>query len=160
MDKDELDRIKQHLFDRDYMSGVERDKARIKASGEVFTPKQLVKEILDQMERMDPSLFEDNEKKFVDPTCGDGEFLAGILFRMLQKGIELDVALSKLFGLDIMSDNVSECRRRLSCGKNDPNVVRILKNNIRCENALKWFKGEEQQPPLPLVSNAGETETD
>lgn len=160
MGKNELDRIKQHLFDRDYMSGVERDKARIKASGEVFTPKQLVKEILDQMEQVDPSLFEDNEKKFVDPTCGDGEFLAGILYRMLENKIEFEAAIQRLYGVDIMLDNVRECRRRLSCGINDPKIVRILENNIRCKNALKWFQGEEQQPELALVSNAGKTEVD
>ena len=161
MGKDELDRIWQHLFERDYMSGVERDKARIKASGEVFTPKDLVDDILNRMERMDPNFFKDPEKKFVDPTCGDGEFLAGILYRKLKKGIELEVAIRKLYGVDIMPDNVSECRRRLSCGKNDPNIDRILENNIRCENALKWFNRKEQQPELPqLGSDAGKTETD
>ena len=160
MGKNELDRIRQHLFERDYMSGVERDKARIKASGEVFTPKKLVDDILDQMETIEPNIFRGPEKKFVDPTCGDGEFLAGILYRKLEKGIEFEVALGQLFGVDIMPDNVSECRRRLSCGKNDPNIDRILRNNIRCENALKWFKREEQQPELLLVANGGKTETD
>ena len=160
MSEDELDRIRQHLFERDYMSGVERDKARVKASGEVFTPKKLVDKVLKQMEQIEPNVFKDPEKKFVDPTCGDGEFLAGILYRMLENGIAIEVALSKLFGVDIMPDNVSECRRRLSCGKNDPNIDRILENNIRCENALTWFKGKELQPELALVSNGGKTERD
>ena len=41
--------IYKHLFDRVYMSGVEREKSRIKATGEVFTPSNTVNDILDEI---------------------------------------------------------------------------------------------------------------
>lgn len=141
MEDPELERIRQHLFERDYMSGVERDLARIKARGEVFTPKQLVDRLLGEM---NPSLFSDPCKTFVDPTCGDGEFLAGILFRKLNNGICFKQALNTLYGVDIMADNIEECRRRLACGHCDEDVWKILKNNIRCADALNWFAQDSQ----------------
>ena len=136
MDDQELERIRQHLFNRNYMSGVGRDLDRIKVRGEVFTPKELVDRLLGEM---DPSLFCDPSKTFVDPTCGDGEFLAGILFRKLSNGISFEQALNALYGVDVMADNVEECRRRLACGHCDEDVWRILKNNIRCADAMDWF---------------------
>ena len=47
----------QHTRDRKYMSGVERDKLRIKQTAEIFTPTSLVQEILDKLEEQDPMLF-------------------------------------------------------------------------------------------------------
>jgi type I restriction-modification system DNA methylase subunit len=59
------------------MSGVERERNRVKATGEVFTPTPLVEEILD---KMDQQLFIDPTKTFLDPSCGDGQFLASVLY--------------------------------------------------------------------------------
>jgi len=42
-------KIYDHLFARSYMSGVEREKTRVKATGEIFTPTPLVEEILDNL---------------------------------------------------------------------------------------------------------------
>jgi hypothetical protein len=64
------------------MSGIERDKARVKATGEVFTPTLLVQEILDTF---DQSVFVDSTKTFLDPTCGDGQFLGEVLIRKIEK---------------------------------------------------------------------------
>ena len=141
MDIQELEKIRQHLFERDYMSGVERDLARIKARGEVFTPKELVDQILKAIDR---DIILDPEKTVVDPTCGDGEFLAGILFRRLEEGIKFEDALKTLFGVDIMNDNVEECKRRLACGREDERIRNILNNNIRCADALNWFVQDSQ----------------
>ena len=44
-----IQKVIQHIRDRSYMSGVERNQARIKATGEVFTPTPLVQEILDKL---------------------------------------------------------------------------------------------------------------
>ena len=75
-----LDTYIKHLRDREYMSGTDRDKVRVKATGEVFTPTPLVQEILDQL---DPVLFTDPAKTFIDPSCGDGQFLSEVLIRKL-----------------------------------------------------------------------------
>ena len=134
-----LVRYKSHLFDRAYMSGVDRDEARIKAFGEVFTPKFLVDRILDKMVESEPRVFSDPSKTVIDPTCGDGEFLAGILFRRLENGISLYKALKTLYGIDIQRSNVRECRKRLRCGSQDPRIKKILKENVIRENTLKYF---------------------
>ena len=46
-----------HVRDREYMSGVERDKLRVKQTAEVFTPTLLVQEMLDKLEEQDPTVF-------------------------------------------------------------------------------------------------------
>ena len=45
-----IEKYQKHLLDRDYMSGADRDRTRVKQSGEVFTPDALVSEILDQLD--------------------------------------------------------------------------------------------------------------
>jgi hypothetical protein len=67
-----------HIRNREYMSGVERDKHRIKQTAEVFTPTPLVQEMLDKLEEQDPTLFTDPNKTFLDNSCGDGQFLSEV----------------------------------------------------------------------------------
>ena len=112
-----LNKIYSHLFDRDYMSGVEREKTRVKATGEVFTPSELVEEVLDN-------------------SCGDGQFLSSVLYRKLQNGIEFEKALSTIYGVDLMQDNVDLCRERLLCGRED--LRHIVEQNIVCADGLRY----------------------
>lgn len=145
-----LNKIISHVRDREYMSGVERDRARVKATGEVFTPTHLVQEMLDTVPQ---SAFVDTEKTFLDPTCGDGQFLGEILIRKMEanrrgRRISIDkafeLALSTIYGVDLMQDNVDECRRRLLCGQE--HLRHIVENNIVCADTLTYdFKFGE--PP-------------
>jgi type I restriction-modification system DNA methylase subunit len=128
-----LSKIHSHLFERTYMSGVDREHSRVKATGEVFTPTPLVEEILD---KMDPLLFTNSEKTFLDPACGDGQFLASVLYRKLQNGIDFETALSTIYGVDLMSDNVDLCRERLLCGRED--LRHIVEKNIVCADGLRY----------------------
>jgi type I restriction-modification system DNA methylase subunit len=115
------------------MSGVERDRARVKATGEVFTPTPLVQEILD---RLDPRLFQDPTKTFLDPSCGDGQFLGEVLIRKLENGSTFEQALATIYGVDLMQDNVDLCRERLLCGRED--LRHIVEKNIVCHDALTY----------------------
>jgi hypothetical protein len=128
-----IDIIYKHLFDRGYMSGVERKNTRVKATSEVFTPMPLVEEILD---KMDPKLFSDPTKTFLDPSGGDGNFLASVLYRKLQNGIDFETALSTLYSVDLMLDNVELCRERLLCGRED--LRHIVEQNIVCADGLRY----------------------
>ena len=128
-----LSKIHSHLFDREYMSGTDREHSRVKATGEVFTPTPLVEEILD---KMDPLLFTNSEKTFLDPSGGDGQFLASVLYRKLQNGIDFETALSTIYGVDLMSDNVDLCRERLLCGRED--LRHIVEKNIVCADGLRY----------------------
>lgn len=129
----ELNNIKNHIRDRDYMSGVERDQARVKATGEIFTPTPLVQEMLD---RLPQELFESPDKTFLDPSCGDGQFLGEVLIRKMENGATFEQALSTVYGVDLMLDNVEECRKRLLCGRED--LRHIVERNIVCHDAMTY----------------------
>ena len=129
------------------MSGVDREKTRVKATGEVFTPTPLVEEILDEMNQ---SMFIDSKKTFLDPTCGDGQFLASVLYRKLKNGIDFETALSTVYGIDLMQDNVELCRERLLCGRED--LRHIVEQNIVCADGLRYhyrFDNSDPYDPEP-----------
>jgi len=123
----------KHLRDREYMSGVDREKNRVKATGEVFTPTPLVQEILDQL---DPALFTDPTKTFIDPSCGDGQFLSEVLIRKLENGHSLEQALSTIYGVDLMPDNIKLTQDRLLCGHEE--FRSIVEKNIVNHDALTY----------------------
>jgi hypothetical protein len=128
-----LDIIK-YLRDREYMSGVEaRNKLRIKQTAELFTPTNLVREILDKLPR---ELFADPEKTFLDNSCGDGQLLSEVFIRKVENNIDFEKALSTIYGVDLMPDNVQLCRDRLLCGRED--LRHIVEKNIVCADALRY----------------------
>jgi hypothetical protein len=121
------------------MSGVERDKHRIKQTAEVFTPTQLVQEILDKLEQQNPTLFTDPNKTFLDNSCGDGQFLSEVVIRKIEKSnCSLFQALSTIYGVDLMLDNITECRIRLAGPNPTPEIVKIIETNIVCADSLKY----------------------
>ena len=137
----------RHLRDREYMSGIDRDKVRVKATGEVFTPTFLAQQVLDSM---DQSLFTDSNKTFLDPSCGDGQFLSEIIIRKLENGSTLEQALSTTYGVDLMEDNVKLTRDRLLCGHEE--FRHIVERNIVCHDALTYdysFNGTNENEPEP-----------
>ena len=138
----DIDNYIKHLRDREYMSGVDREKSRVKATGEVFTPTPLVQEILD---KLDPNLFTEPGKSVLDPSCGDGQFLSEVLIRKLQSGQDFETALSSIYGVDLMGDNVTECRNRLLCGQEQYRP--IVERNIVEADALKYHYRFDGTPP-------------
>lgn len=104
------------------MTSLIKSKKRVVDHGEVFTPNNIVNDMLDlvknECERID--------SRFLEPACGNGNFLIEILRRKLNivkdryKKSQTDyeryavVAVSSCYGVDIMEDNCIECRERLS----------------------------------------------
>jgi len=98
-----------------------RSRQRVIDHGEVFTPPGLVNDMLDlvahECERID--------SRFLEPACGDGNFLAEVLRRKLRTADrnhprnrarwERDaiLCLCSLYGIDLLPDNVAACRDRL-----------------------------------------------
>ena len=98
-----------------------KSKQRVAAHGEVFTAEREVKAmcdlVADECSRID--------SRFLEPACGNGNFLAEVLRRKLEvvkrrygkSRHEYEryavLALSSLYGVDILSDNAEECRIRL-----------------------------------------------
>ena len=115
------------------MSGVARDHLRVKSTGEIFTPTPLVQDMLDELP---DELFTDPNKTFIDPSCGDGQFLSEVLIRKLENGIDFETALSTIYGVDLMPDNIDLCQERLLCGQE--HLRHIVEKNIVCHDALTY----------------------
>ena len=128
-----LNDVIEHIRNRTYMSGVERDKLRVKVTGEVFTPTPLVQEILAEIP---VDQWQDPTKTFLDPSCGDGQFLGEVVIRKMEHGSTFEQALSTIYGVDLMQDNVDLCRERLLCGRED--LRHIVEKNIVCHDALSY----------------------
>ena len=88
---------------------------RVKSLGEVFTPKNIVKQMLDQPEVMEK--VNDLTATILEPSAGEGAFLVEVLRRKMKVALsqsksadEFDdkslVALSTLYGIELMEDNV------------------------------------------------------
>ena len=125
--------VKPHIRNRSYMSGIDREYIRIKNTGEVFTPTPTVQRMLNKIPQ---ELFKDPTKMFLDNSCGDGQFLGEVLIRKMENGSTFEQALSTVYGVDLMQDNVNECRKRLLCGKED--LRHIVERNIVCHDALTY----------------------
>jgi type I restriction-modification system DNA methylase subunit len=137
-----LEEIIKHARDRAYMSGLERDKNRVKQNGEIFTPTPLVQEILDQLPK---DQFTDSTKTFLDPACGDGQFLSEVLIRKIENGSTFEEALSTIYGVDLMADNVKLCQDRLLCGQEQ--YRHIVEKNIVCADGLRYHYRFDNSDP-------------
>ncbi len=98
-----------------------KSKQRIAEHGEVFTPEWMVEAMLDlvkgESERID--------SRFLEPACGSGNFLVRVLQRKLA-AVELKfgksdfekrqyalLALMCTYGIELLADNIAECRANL-----------------------------------------------
>lgn len=98
-----------------------KSKERVANHGEVFTPAWMVEAMLDLVKPETERI----ESRFLEPACGNGNFLAEILRRKLavveqryrKSQLEYEryavLAVSSIYGIDIQQDNVKECRERL-----------------------------------------------
>lgn len=96
-------------------------KKRVADHGEVYTAKREVNAMLDLVKQETERI----DSRFLEPACGDGNFLAEVLERKLcvvenrygKNQLEYEryavVAVSSIYGIDILEDNVSLCRKRL-----------------------------------------------
>lgn len=129
----------EHSRNHSYMSGIDRDKLRIKETAEVFTPTKLIMQYLNNLEKERPELFFDYQKTFLDNSCGDGQFLSEVVIRKMEKsGCTLEQALSTTYGVELMEDNVKLCKQRLAGPNPTQEIIDILDKNIVCADALKY----------------------
>lgn len=108
-------------------------KERRRETGEDFTPIPLVNEMLDCLP---PEAWEDADQIFLDPSCGNGNFLVEVKKRLLAAGHSEENALSRIFGIDLMHDNVVETCERLGVEYN-PEASFAVSRTIVCANTLE-----------------------
>lgn len=105
---------------------ITKDKNRVKALGEVFTPTSLVEFVLDLLENSDPAALTDPSNTFIDSMCGDGQFLVGIKKRKIKNKISEQATVSAIYGIDLTPINVNNSIKR----------TKGLTTHIVCEDSL------------------------
>ncbi|MDR0588551.1 MAG: SAM-dependent DNA methyltransferase [Burkholderiales bacterium] len=142
-----------------------KSKQRVADHGEVFTNEREVKAMLDLVAQETDRI----DSRFLEPACGNGNFLAEILRRKLavvksrygKSVAEYEryavIAVTSVYGVDILEDNVAECRHRLFeifdreytlvCGHEAEDDTRasvrhILNHNILCGDALTMERAD------------------
>ena len=95
-----------------------KSKQRVAEHGEVFTPDWMVEDMLNLVKEETERI----ESRFLEPACGDGNFLVPILKRKLAVVVnrysksDFDkshyslYALMSIYGIEILKDNVQDCR--------------------------------------------------
>lgn len=145
-----------------------KSKQRVTDHGEVFTNRREVNAMLDLVKHETERI----ESRFLEPACGNGNFLAEVLRRKLavvdarysKSQLEWErysvIAVSSIYGVDILEDNAQECRDRLLGIYTDwyTKVFKQLKNecirsvrfllsrNILWGDALDFTNPETKQP--------------
>ena len=123
-------------------------KKRVTDHGEVYTSKREVNAMLDLVKQETERI----ESRFLEPACGTGNFLTKILERKLQvvesrygkSQVEYEMygvlAVSSVYGIDILEDNVVECRKRLFDIFNQK-YTNLFKDAAKeeCRNAIQYI---------------------
>lgn len=153
-----------------------KSRDRVRNHGEVFTAPREVNAMLDlvkdETERID--------SRFLEPACGDGNFLAEILRRKLavcdrRYGHSVAdwerasfLSCTSVYGIDLLADNVAGCRERLfgiwraawmkvagesSVCPLEPVIRFVFEANILCGNALTMRRVDEHGNDLsePII---------
>lgn len=121
--------------------GIKREKERITKNGEVFTPSVLVKRLLDKIPE---EKWKDPNATFLEPCCGNGQIVIGMLERRISSGVSPIIALQTLFGVELMQDNIDLCKARIrdvlraNKVKITKKVNEIIDHNFVCSDFFKW----------------------
>lgn len=127
-----------------------KSRVRIADHGEVFTPLRIVQEMLDlfkgESERID--------SRFLEPACGEGNFLVEVLRRKLdtvqncygksdfeRKNYAL-VALMSIYGIELLADNSQICR---------DNLVKIFASFVEPHDSSLWIDAATVVTSLNIV---------
>jgi hypothetical protein len=125
-----------------------KSRKRVMDHGEVLTGKREVNAMLDLVKHATERI----ESRFLEPACGNGNFLAVILERKLEivakryKKSQYDYerysiyAISSVYGIDILEDNVLQCRSRL-VDSYKSNYLRLFgkRTKEKCTDAARYI---------------------
>jgi len=109
-----------------------KTKERVENLGEVFTPPAKIRQMLGKLPESDWG----KKKKFLEPCCGNGNFLVEIVKHKMSKGSTPEEALQTTFGVDIMDDNIHESRKRL-LSVTGASYQQLVEKNITQGNFLE-----------------------
>jgi SAM-dependent methyltransferase len=129
------------------MSSIAQSKQRIAEYGEVLTPPHIVEAMLELVKQETERI----DSRFLEPACGTGNFLVEILKRKLRvvearyrkSQLEYEryaiLALSSIYGIDILEDNAEACRKRLF-EVFDASYTRLFKKKVKnqCRETARY----------------------
>ena len=124
-------------------------KKRVADHGEVLTGAREVNAMIDLVKQESERI----DSRFLEPACGNGNFLAVILERKLavvegrygRSQLEWEryavLAVSSIYGIDILEDNVQQCRLRLYGIFDREFYPRVFKHggNDKCRDAVRFI---------------------
>ena len=127
---------------------IQRSKDRIKKTAEIFTPLELVDEMLSKLPK---EVWKDHSKTFLDNSAGDGNFIVRVIAWKLQHGSSIKQALETTYAVELMADNVAHMKERIYQLIDDydqgvygiaharKKYSKIVDYNIVCSDAFKWI---------------------
>lgn len=124
-------------------------KQRVADHGEVLTGKREVNAMLNLVKQETERI----DSRFLEPACGNGNFLTVILERKLavvekrygKSQLDFEryaiLAISSIYGIDILEDNVRQCRHRLYGVFDFDYYSRLFKNRAKnkCREAVRFI---------------------
>lgn len=127
-----------------------KSKKRVADHGEVFTPEWMVDAMLDLVKEESERI----DSRFLEPACGSGNFLVKVLKRKLC-AVELKfgksefekrqyalLALMCAYGIEILEDNIIECRA---------NMLEVLADYLRIDESDDLYGAASHVLSLNLI---------
>lgn len=112
-----------------------QDKFKKQQLGQVFTPKEIVDFMI---RKVNPTM----QHSIIEPSCGDGAFILGLLDFFLEQGNNIDDIKEwfehKLVALDIDNDALEQCKNNITNWFSNNNINNINLSNIKCVDALTY----------------------
>lgn len=108
-------------------SEIERSDDRIDATGEVFTPMELCKQMVSELPE---SVLKNPESTFLDNAAGSGNFMVALKDELLKYHSSEHILNNMLYAVELMKDNHKELCQRLGVNIDHPHFV--------CANALEY----------------------
>lgn len=127
-----------------------RSKQRVSDHGEVFTPANVVKRMIDLLENE----LERYDARVLEPACGSGNFLVPILHGKInsvvsntslseeKKKIRVLHALMSVYGIELLKDNVIECRS---------NILNLLRQMFSDQVSESWYRAAESVTGINII---------
>ena len=132
------------------MNELVKSKQRVADHGEVFTPSWMVEAMLDLVKGETQRI----DSRFLEPACGNGNFLMPVLRRKLA-AVELKyrrsdferrhyalLALMCTYGIELLPDNIAECRA---------NLLDIFAGYLNLDEAADLYRAADYVLSLNLV---------
>lgn len=126
---------------------------------EIFTPDWVVNEMCDCLLEENPDAFAP-EKTFLEPSCGDGQFVVEIYRRKLSRchsRQDAETAIASVWAIEMQQDNMNECKARVRAlfaeyGYSDLDFESVFATNFIVDDALKVMRQWEEEEKTHQLS--------